>query len=129
MPLVGAGDVRRRTGASAGQQRSISINSEPGRPALGWAAGGRSRATLDTSARSTREDGGAPWTVPSESTPLCLSPPWPYSRRRRLLLPEVVLLLVDGTGIVYLLGPGSPGDGQVLADVGLGFVVGFPATT
>jgi hypothetical protein len=69
MPLVEAGDVRRSTGP----RWSVALDLDefqPGRPALDWAArGGQSRATLDTSARSTREDGGAPWTVPSESTP------------------------------------------------------------
>jgi hypothetical protein len=93
------------------------------------------RATLDTSARSTREDGGAPWTVPSESTHSWLSPPWPYQRRRpsgcraRLLVPQVVMLLVDGIVIgLYVIGLGMPRDMQVPPDVGLGFVFGVPAT-
>jgi hypothetical protein len=47
----------------------------------------------------------------------------------RLLVPQVVLLLVDGILIgLYVLGLGTPGDVQVLADVGLGFVFGLPAT-
>jgi hypothetical protein len=77
--------------------------------------------------------------VPSESTPSSLSPPWPYWRLLlapsalgllpRPLVPQVVLLLVDGFVIgLYVLGPGAPGDVQVLADVGLGFVFGVPAT-
>jgi hypothetical protein len=99
----------------------------PGLRRRGWA---ESRATLDTSARSTREDGGAPWTVPSESTRSWLSPPWPYWRRRPSgccrgrFVPQVVLLLVDGIVIgPYVLGLGTPADGQVLAGVGLGFRV------
>ncbi len=41
----------------------------------------------------------------------------------RLLVPQVVLLLVGGIVIgPHVLGLGSPGDVQVLADVGLGFV-------
>src|SRR4051794_30046328 len=115
----------------------------PGLRHRGWA---ESRATLDTSARSTREDGGAPWTVPSESTPSWLSPPWALLAPSalgllprllvpqivllpRLLVPQIVLLLVDGIVIgLCVLGLGTPGDVQVLADVGLGFVFGLPAT-
>jgi Kef-type K+ transport system membrane component KefB len=41
----------------------------------------------------------------------------------RLLVPQVVLLLVGGIVIgPHVLGVGTPGDVQVLADVGLGFV-------
>jgi Kef-type K+ transport system membrane component KefB len=41
----------------------------------------------------------------------------------RLLVPQVVLLLVGGIVIgPHVLGLGTPGDVQILADVGLGFV-------
>jgi hypothetical protein len=73
--------------------------------------------------------------VPSESTPSWLSPPWPYWRRRPsgcfrgCSSPQVLLLVVDGLVISpYVLGLGTPGDVQVRADVGLGFVFDLPGT-
>ena len=47
----------------------------------------------------------------------------------QLLVRQVVLQLADGIVIgPYVLGLGTPGDVQVLADVGLGFAFGLPAT-
>jgi hypothetical protein len=64
--------------------------------------------------------------VPSESTPSWLSPPWALLAPSalgllpRLLVPQIVLLLVDGIVIgLCVLGLGTPGDVQ-------GF--GLPAT-
>src|SRR3954465_6936009 len=111
MPLVDAGDVRR----NPGRRWSVALDLDesgtgttcPGLRRRGWA---ESRATLDTSARSTREDGGAPWTgaVGVDSlvavAAVALLAPSALGLLARLLVPQVVLLLVDGIVIGYVLG-------------------------
>src|SRR3954471_17741740 len=112
------------------------MNSEPGRPALDCAAGGgQNPEPRWTRPRDRRGRTGSPvdGAVGVDSlvavAAVALLAPSALGLLPRLLVPQVVLLLVDGILIgLYVLGLGTPGDVQVLADVGLGFVFGLPAT-
>src|SRR5688500_6818545 len=128
-PLVGAGEVR--------------LSDTPGHPAAlaaGWPGGGTtgpglgrrcwadSRAPPDTSAvRRGRTGSRVHGVVGIDSlvavSAVALLAPLTLGLLPRLLVPQVVLLLVGGMVIgPQVLGLGTPGDVQILADVGLGFV-------
>src|SRR5688500_7935351 len=103
---------------------------EPGRPPLDWAAGGehnpqprRHVRAIGTGGRRSPVDGSVGIDSLVAVAAVALLAPLALGLLPRLLVPQVVLLLVGGMVIgPHMLGLGTPGDVQILADVGLGFV-------